>query len=926
MNEDEYKEITKIHLPKTKFPMKGNLAAKEPESVKIWETGKMYRKLVESRKESPKYILHDGPPYANGNIHMGHTLNKVLKDIVVRYNFFKGKNAPYVPGWDCHGMPIEHKVMEKLGSKAEKMSKLEVRKKCHEYAMRFVELQKQQFKRLGIMGEWDEPYLTLNKKYEDKMVDIFWEMYKKGLVYKGLKPVYWCSSCATALAEAEVEYGKHTSPAVYVKFRVKDTKGKKELEDAFFVIWTTTPWTLPANAAIALHPDYEYAVIAAGGEKYVVAKKMIPEFMEKTGLGNYEEAALMRGAELENVICLHPFVDRESQVINAGYITLEAGTGCVHIAPGHGHDDYISSLKYKLPILNPVDNKGRFSSEFAPMEGEYVFKANAGIIDILKEKNALLNMEEIEHSYPHCWRCKKPIIFRATNQWFIAMDKDDFRKQAVKEAEKVNWMNEWGKERIKKMLETRPDWCISRQRSWGVPIFVFSCTKCGESIVTEDTIEKVHELIREEGSDGWFRLSAAEILGDKAVCPGCGSKELEKENDIFDVWFDSGASSFAVLENSEELQWPADLYLEGSDQYRGWFQSSLLAAVGYRGSAPYKAVISTGWVVDGKGRAMHKSLGNVIDPMELIKKGGADLLRLWVSSEDFKSDQPISEEIMARVTDGYRRIRNTFRFMLGAVDDFKPEDSVEYGDMPAIDKYALHRLQELIDAMDGFYADFEFYKAYREYINFCSIFLSSFYFDIIKDRLYTFKRTGRERRSTQTVIYRMLVKLTKYIAPVLVFTADEVWRFMPEALKKKEFIQHELWDDEKEKTLEKETADEWKIIMKLRDLALKKIEDKRSEGLIKHPYEAVITLKYKAEKLDKILKSFKKDEIERIFIVSSVVYDAAELKDGGWDDGLEIRVAKSGGEKCSRCWRYTETTGKNSDFPDLCARCVDNLG
>jgi len=926
MSDDEYKEMIKIHLPQTKFPMKGNLAAREPEFAKKWEDENLYKKLVESRKEKPKYILHDGPPYANGNIHMGHTLNKVLKDIVVRYRFFKGLNAPYVPGWDCHGMPIEHKVMEKLGSKAEKMSKLEIREKCHEYAMRFVELQKQQFKRLGIMGDWENPYLTLNKDYEDKMVDIFWEMYEKGLIYKGLKPVYWCSSCATALAEAEVEYDKHTSPTVFVKFKVKESLGIKALEGASFVIWTTTPWTLPANVAIALHPDYEYSVMKSGSEKYIVAKKMIPDFAEKAGIGKYEEIFSARGSELEKTVCIHPLVERDSLVINAGYITLETGTGCVHIAPGHGHDDYISSLKYNLPILNPVDNKGRFTSEFAPMEGEYVFKANAGIIEMLKEKDALLGTEEIEHSYPHCWRCKRPIIFRATNQWFISMEKNGFRQQALKEVEKVEWLNEWGKERIKKMIEGRPDWCISRQRSWGVPIFVFSCLGCGESVVTKEMIEKIHMLIKKEGSDGWFRHSAAEILEEKAVCPKCGSKELEKENDIFDVWFDSGVSSFAVLENYEELEWPADLYLEGSDQYRGWFQSSLLAAVGYKGAAPYKSVISTGWVVDGKGRAMHKSLGNVIDPMDLIKKGGADLLRLWVSSEDFKSDQPISDEIMARVTDGYRRIRNTFRFMLGAVNDFEPKEAAAYEDMLSIDKYALHRLQELVDTVDICYSAFEFHKVYREYTNFCSIFLSSFYFDIIKDRLYTFKSSGRERRSAQTVVYKMLVKLSKIIAPVLVFTCDEVWQFMPEALKGREHIQYEVWDDKKEKMLKREDADDWKIIMKLREAVLKKLEEHRSSGIIKHPYEARITLKYESEKLDRILKKFSRDEIERIFIVSSVVYGNAELKAAEWDDGLEIQVRKSEEKKCARCWRYVETTGKNSAFPDLCGRCVDNLG
>ncbi len=915
---------TSIHLPKTDFPMKANLANREPEFAKKWEEDNVYQELLDKRKGGPSYILHDGPPYANGNIHMGHALNKVLKDMYVRYKSFKGFYAPYVPGWDCHGMPIEHKVTDNLGSKAASMTKAEIRKHCHDYAMKYVELQKSQFKRLGIMGDWDNPYLTLAVSYEDKMVDIFWELYRKGLVYKGLKPVYWCARCETALAEAEVEYHDHASPSVYVKFAVKNAKDTGIPADASIVIWTTTPWTLPANVAIAVHPDFEYALIEAGGGKYIIAKELINSFLEKAGFEGHKVLKEFKGASLEHVICAHPFIERESLVINADYVTLETGTGCVHIAPGHGHDDYVSSLKYKLPILTPVDSKGRFTKEYPEMEGQFVFKANPVIVEMLKSKNVLLATEEIKHSYPHCWRCKSPIIFRATNQWFISMDKNDFRKQALDAVKGVKWFNEWGEDRISKMIASRPDWCISRQRSWGVPIFVFSCADCGEAVVNEQTIEKVHELIRAHGSDGWFIKTAAEILGDAAKCPKCGSSKLEKENDIFDVWFDSGASSFSVLENHKDLSWPADLYIEGSDQYRGWFQSSLLTAVGCRGKAPYKSVISHGWVLDGQGRAMHKSLGNVVDPLDMIKKSGADIVRLWVASEDFRSDLGVSDEIMARVADSYRRVRNTFRFMLGSLCDFEKKDEVKYEDMTKLDKYIIHKLGELSEAVEKSYESFEFYKAYRDFVNFCSITLSSFYFDIVKDRLYTFKKDGVKRRSAQTVIYKALIKLAKYIAPILVFTADEVWQFMPEALREEKHIQLSEWGVAAEKKISAEELSEWEILLKVREAAMKKIEDKRNEKLVKHPYEAAVSIRYSSEALHAVMEKYKGDLAE-IFIVSYVETSRQGASAGAWDENLEVQAVKAEGEKCGRCWRYSDTTGKNQEHPGLCARCSENV-
>jgi len=921
---EEGKE-TQINLPQTGFPMKGDMARREPDFAKAWEKDELYKKLLEKSKDRPFYILHDGPPYANGNIHMGHVLNKVVKDIVVRSRFFMGFNSPYIPGWDCHGMPIENKVAETLGPKRSQMSKLEIRKHCHEYAMKYVGLQKEQFKRLGVMGDWEHPYLTLSKDYEDAMAEIFWEMYKKGLVYKGLKPVYWCYKDETALAEAEVEYKDHKTPSVYVRFKISDaSKSKAKIEDAYIIIWTTTPWTLPANVAIAVHPDFEYALVGSGSDKYILAAALIPEFSAKTGK-EYKIIKKFKGTELEHTITGHPFINRKSQVILADYVTLDTGTGCVHIAPGHGYEDYIYGLKYNLPILNPVDSKGRFSEEFQEMMGVNVFDANPKIIELLKSKNALLHSEEVTHSYPHCWRCKHPIIFRATTQWFISMDRNNFRQQALGEVKKVKWLNEWGETRITKMIETRPDWCISRQRAWGVPIFAFHCKSCGEIIVTEESMKKTRELIKKEGSDAWFRYSADEILGKDFKCPHCHKQEIEKENDIFDVWFDSGSSSFAALYGKHGLNWPADIYLEGSDQYRGWFQSSLLTAVGFKGLSPFKSVISHGWVVDAQGRAMHKSLGNVIDPLDLIKKSGADLLRLWSASEDFTKDQSASDEIMARITDSYRRVRNTFRYMLGNLFDFEPGNEVPYEKLLPLDRYALDRLQRLCDDMEKSYENFEFYKVYRDFNQFCSVFLSSFYFDILKDRLYTFKKDSIARRSGQTVLYKMMVKLTKRIAPILVFTADEAWQFMPEKLKKEKYVQLELWaDDKKDRLLEDAEIKLWDTLMSLRAAVLKKIEEKREAKIIKHPYEAAVKLKYKSKALDETVKKFSADMAE-IFIVSQAACEPYDLADAQWDSGLEITVDKAAGEKCERCWRYQESVGKTAEHPNLCSRCAEQL-
>ncbi|MCX8093323.1 MAG: isoleucine--tRNA ligase [Candidatus Goldbacteria bacterium] len=926
MPDNKDKKEYKIHLPQTDFPMKGDLAKREPDIIKKWEEDNLYGTLLKKRQGNPVYILHDGPPYANGNIHMGHVLNKVLKDIIVRFKSFEGYQTPYIPGWDCHGMPIEHKVIEELGSKSKSMSKLEIRKHCHDYAMKYVDLQRNQFKRLGIIGDWNNPYLTLDPEYEVKMVEIFWEMFKRGMIYKGLRPVYWCFKCETALAEAEVEYKDHETPSIYVSFKIKDSsKSKVKLpSDTNMVIWTTTPWTLPANVAIALHPDFDYVLIETEKGKFIIVESLLEEFSKKTKIVSYNIKEKYKGKDLEGVICSHPFIDRDSVVILADYVTIDTGTGAVHIAPGHGHEDYLSGIKYNLPILTPVDSKGRFTEEFSLFKGEHVFDANEKIIKLLNEKGNLLGKEKATHSYPHCWRCKNPIIFRATDQWFISMEKNNFRNKVIEEIKKVKWWNEWGQDRITKMIEVRPDWCISRQRSWGVPIFVFECERCGKAIVNEETINKVKIIIKKEGSDAWFKYKTEEILGSDFKCPFCSSNSIKKVEDIFDVWFDSGSSSIAVCEGKWKLNWPVDLYIEGSDQYRGWFQTSLLVAVGSRDKSPYKEVISHGWVVDGQGRAMHKSLGNVVDPLKLIEKSGGDLLRLWVASEDFKADQAVSDEIMERITDSYRRIRNTFRFMLGNLFDFKKEEMVPYEKLSKLDKYILHKTQELINNLKKYYNNFEFYKVYKDFTQFCSKDLSSFYFDVLKDRLYTFRKDSLERKSAQTVIYKILIKLVKIIAPILCFTTDEVWQFIPEHLKNEKHIQLCLWDDPEEKMLDASVLSDWEILLQLREIVFKKIEEQRDKKIIKHPYEAWVTIKYKSKKLDEILQRFK-DEMEQIFIVSKINYIKEQMTDEPWDKNIEVTVIKAQSEKCARCWRYIETVGKNTNHPDICDRCLNNL-
>ncbi|MCX7842786.1 MAG: isoleucine--tRNA ligase, partial [Clostridia bacterium] len=761
-----------LNLPQTEFPMRANLPQREPEILKKWEEMDIYHKQLKKCQGRPKYILHDGPPYANGGIHLGTTLNKVLKDIVVKYYSMTGFEAPFVPGWDTHGLPIEQRAIKELGLKRHEVGAVKFRQACKGFAMKYLDIQRQSFKRLGVRGDWDNPYITLAPDFEAKQVEVFGEMAKKGYIYKGLRPVYWCPDCETALAEAEIEYAEDKTLSIYVKFPVRDDKGLLKaklgtLDKVYFVIWTTTTWTLPGNLAICLNADFDYAVVKAGDEHYVMAEKLAESVMKTAGIEDWEIAAVFSGSELEGILCSHPFLDRDSVIILGDHVTLEAGTGCVHTAPGHGAEDFHVGQKYKLPVIVPVDDKGYLTKEAGKFSGLYYEKSNAAIIEELKAGNCLLASERIIHQYPHCWRCKEPIIFRATEQWFASIE--GFRKEALDAIKSVQWVPGWGEERITSMVRDRGDWCISRQRTWGVPIPIFFCKECGKEIINDDTINAVKNLFMERGADAWFEMEAEEILPESIECD-CGSRRFKKETDIMDVWFDSGSTHAAVLETRDDLRWPADMYLEGSDQHRGWFQSSLLTSVATRGKAPFKTVLTHGYVVDGEGRKMSKSLGNGIDPEDVIKEYGADILRLWVASSDYTTDIRISKDILKQLSEVYRKIRNTARYILGNIYDFNPDrDSVEYEKLGELDRWALMKLAGLIRKVNEAYSTYEFHLMFHAIHNFCVVDMSNLYLDIIKDRLYTSKADSPERRAAQSVMYEILEALVKMLAPVLAF-------------------------------------------------------------------------------------------------------------------------------------------------------------
>jgi isoleucyl-tRNA synthetase len=919
----EYKDT--LNLPATDFPMKANLYQREPLMLAKWQEDGLYEEMQAAGAGKPLYILHDGPPYANGHIHIGHALNKILKDFVLKVKRMQGFNAPYVPGWDCHGLPIELQVEKNLGSKKSQVSKLEMRKLCREYAAKFVAIQKEEFKRLGIQGDWENPYLTMNYEYEGLTAGELAKFAHNGGLYRGRKPVHWCSSCVTALAEAEVEYADHTSPSIYVRFALQDDvsaaipalAGKQ----AYVVIWTTTPWTIPANLAVALHPEFDYVALETEKGVLIVAEGLKDSFLTAVGLTG-DVIATFSASLLERKRCKHPFYDRDSIILLGEHVTLEAGTGCVHTAPGHGQEDYELALKEGLEVYNPVDNYGKYLSTVEFFGGQQVFAANQSVIDKLIEVEALLQTSKISHSYPHCWRCKKPIIFRATEQWFISMKANDLRKKALEAIDQVQWIPKWGRERIYGMIENRPDWCVSRQRSWGVPITAFSCTACGEYVADGKLMDHVAGIFKEHSSDVWFDWSAEQLLPAGTTCPKCGAASFEKENDILDVWFDSGVSHAAVLEPNPKLASPADLYLEGSDQHRGWFHSSLLESVGSRGVAPYKSVLTHGFVLDGKGRKMSKSDGNVVAPEDVIKKFGADVLRLWCSAQDYRDDNRISEEILTRVSEAYRRIRNTCRYILGSISDFEPAtETISYADMPEIDRWALHQLELLKERVLTAYQEFAFHVIYQDVNAFCTVEMSSFYLDILKDRMYTSKADSLSRHSAQTVLHEILDTLLRLLAPVLSFTADEAWQHMPARKEQSVHLAafpalHPEWKND---TL----VERWERIMKVRADVSKALELARVAKVIGHSLDAGVAIAAPEELLG-FLREYDA-ELQSIFIVSSVTLVDA-LSGEGWDseniEGLRVQVSAAQGDKCERCWCYSEELGSDADHPTICPKCT----
>ncbi len=905
----EYKDT--LNLPQTKFPMKAGLPQKEPEMLKNWQDTDIYSQIRKLRKGAKKYILHDGPPYSNGDIHIGHTLNKTIKDIIIKYKTMQGFDCAYVPGWDCHGLPVEHQLFKTLKISKHDIDKVTFRKKAHDYAMGFVDVQRNQFKRLGIFADWDRPYLTLDKVYEEAIIRSFASMTAKGYIYKGLKPVNWCYSCETALAEAEVEYEDHTSPSVFAKFKIKD--------NSYIVIWTTTPWTLIANVAVAVNPDFDYAIIETSQGQLIMAKALSEGVLQRTGIKDYKIIKTVKGKELEGTIYQHPFGLREGKVVLADYVSLEDGTGCVHTAPGHGEDDYLTGQRYKLETVMPVDEKGRFTEEAGEFKGQNVHKANAAIIEKLKSVNALLLEEDIAHSYPHCWRCKNPVISRATEQWFVAIDKHNLRKNVLNEINKnIQWIPREGKERISSMVENRPDWCLSRQRYWGVPIPVFKCDSCNTWICDAKLINYFADIVSKEGSDAWFIKTAAELIPAGYECPKCKGKTFIKGEDILDVWFESGVSHQGVLKKRAELDYPCEIYVEGSDQHRGWFQSSLITGVAIDNKSPYKSVLTHGFVVDGEGRKMSKSLGNVISPQDVSKVYGADILRLWVASCDYSEDVRLSDEILARLVESYRKIRNTARYILGNLYDFSPEkDVVEYKNLLPVDKWALAKAHELLKECQESYDCFNFHKAYRAIYNFCVLSMSNFYLDILKDRLYTFGQNSQSRRSAQSAIYEILNILTATTAPLLAFTAEEIYSYTPKRKDAPESVHLCPWPKTDEAKIDNELLDQWQRLSDIRQLALKVLEEKRTSGIIGNSLEAAVSI-YTASGDDyDFLKKFE-GQLTSIFIVSQVsVCKAKEHQK------MLITATKAQGAKCARCWNWSAAVGENKKHPSICKRCAE---
>jgi isoleucyl-tRNA synthetase len=921
-----------LNLPKTAFPMKANLVKKEPEILANWENINLYQLIRNASTGRKRYMLHDGPPYANGHIHMGTAFNKILKDIIIKSKQMAGFDAPYVPGWDCHGLPIEHKVDMELDSRKAEMSQAEMRSACRKYAEKYIEIQRKEFKRLGVLGEWDHPYLTMNYPYEATIAREFGKFAINGSLVRSKKPIYWCTSCMTALAEAEVEYGEHKSPSIFVKFPMisdlSETYPTLNGKKVFIVIWTTTPWTIPANLAIALHPDLEYvAAETKNNEVLILAKELLDICMNTFGIQTYKIVAEFKATDLENLEAKHPLYERPSVIVLAPYVTLEAGTGCVHTAPGHGREDYETGLEYSLEAYSPVDDAGCFTPDVEFFSGMNVFDANRAVNDKLEEMGLLLKEEDITHQYPHCWRCKKPVIFRSTEQWFISMDKNHLRQKALDAINKVSWIPKWGRDRIYNMIENRPDWCISRQRAWGVPITVFICRECNELIISQEIIDHVAQMFEEHGADVWFTETEENLLPAGTCCPKCGKNKFRKETDILDVWFDSGVSYAAVMENRDYLDSPSDLYLEGSDQHRGWFHSSLLCSAGTRGEAPYRNVLTHGFVVDGSGKAMHKSAGNVIAPEDLIKNYGAEILRLWVAGEDYRDNIRLSEEILQRLTEAYRRIRNTCRYILGNLNDFDPKtDQINYQQMEELDRWVLHRLWELNKRSLRAYENFEFHLVYHNLHNFCAMDLSSFYLDIIKDRLYTSPKNSVSRRSAQTAMNDILEVLVRLMAPILSFSADEIWQYMKWESRPLS-VHTDLFRPVNDSYEDSELASRWEYIIALRKEVTRVLELSRKEKSIGHPLDASVTLGLNSQLMEKLLPY--QDQLRSIFIVSSVNMVEIDRIEGGLESesmpGLKVMVTPSPDPKCERCWVHDPTVGHDNNHPTICKRCVKVL-
>ncbi len=905
-----------LNLPKTDFAMKANLPEKEREIQRYWSEIELYKLIREKRVGKPKFILHDGPPYANGDIHMGQALNKIMKDIIVRYHTFLGEDAPYVPGWDTHGLPTEQQVAKTTKRDRRSIDPLEWRKECKNFASKYIDRQREEFKRLGVIGDWDNPYVTFDPGYEASQIRVFKELVRRNLVYRALKPVYWCYHCETSLAEAEIEYKEVTSPSIIVSFRLVLDGGSysilKDKAPIYIPIWTTTPWTLPGNTAIALNPNAKYLLIEADKKRFILVEDRLSAVKELVGWKDVTILGEFSGKDLEDYKAIHPFEDREVPLILGEHVSTDEGTGLVHTAPGHGPEDYEVGLKYNLPVLSPVDELGRFTTETLGLKGINVIEANKIIISYLENDGKLLYSGTVNHDYPHCWRCRKPVIFRATEQWFI--DVNSFRDKALKSLDNVEWIPPWSKNRMVGMLEVRPDWCISRQRIWGVPLPIFYCRDCNSPLLDENVIEHIAKVFEREGSDAWFKYSAEELLPEGTTCPECGAKDFVKEKDIMDVWFDSGSSFAGVLKTHKDLRFPSDMYLEGSDQHRGWFQTSLLLSIATEGIPPYRKVLTHGFVVDEAGKKMSKSLGNVIDPQDIVNSLGADVLRLWVASSDFRSDIKVSKNILNQIVDAYRKVRNTVRFMLGNLYDFDPErDLVSLDNLDILDKWILTEWNKLLDRVKTAYDEYEFHIVFHSVHSFCVNQLSSFYLDVIKDRLYVDLPNSFKRRSAQTTLYYILKGILRILAPIVVHTTEEAWQYLPG--KKEVSIHLEDWPDKYPVMLNSEEVEMWEYFFTVRDEVNKRLDEARQNKVIGNSLEAKLQL-IVPEGIYSHISRFGK-YLSELLLVSEV--EVFANKDSNI---IDVKIVPLDYGKCQRCWMYTPEVGKDERYPDLCERCV----